>query len=195
MPARRPVDVPIREESIRLGQFLKLADLAETGSDAKELIAAGEVLVNGEPETRRGRQLRVGDVVEFDGRPARVARRPGSAVVLVREGTGRGLRARLALAHLAAGNQAWPGGSAGPGPPGGSGAGSIFSSQHSGQSKWGRPCRPCPCSHTKYAAPAASTTLSPPPKGRPGALGMRAGIAVHHPTKLVNQSTVSANKE
>ncbi len=88
MPERRPVDVPIREESIRLGQFLKLADLAETGSDAKELIAAGEVLVNGEPETRRGRQLRVGDVVEFDGRPARVARRPGSAAVLVREGTG-----------------------------------------------------------------------------------------------------------
>jgi ribosome-associated protein len=79
--------VPIREESIRLGQFLKLADLAETGSDAKELILAGEVLVNGEPETRRGRQLRVGDVVEFDGRPARVARRPGPAAVLVREGT------------------------------------------------------------------------------------------------------------
>jgi ribosome-associated protein len=77
MPVRRPVDVPIREESIRLGQFLKLADLVEVGSDAKELISAGEVLVNGEPETRRGRQLRVGDVVELDGRPARVARRPG----------------------------------------------------------------------------------------------------------------------
>jgi len=84
MPVRRPVDVPIREESIRLGQFLKLADLVEAGSDAKELISAGEVLVNGEPETRRGRQLRVGDVVELDGRPARVARRPGSAAVLGR---------------------------------------------------------------------------------------------------------------
>ena len=82
MPVRRPVDVPIRDESIRLGQFLKLPDLAETGSDAKERILAGEVLVNGEPETRRGRQLRVGDVVEFDGRPARVARRPGSAAFL-----------------------------------------------------------------------------------------------------------------
>ena len=84
MPVRRPVDVPIREESIRLGQFLKLADLVEAGSDAKELISAGEVLVNGEPETRRGRQLRVGDVVELDGRPARVARRPGPAAVLRR---------------------------------------------------------------------------------------------------------------
>lgn len=78
MPVRRPLDVSIREESIRLGQFLKLADLAEAGSDAKELIAAGEVLVNGEPETRRGRQLRAGDVAELDGRSARVARQPGS---------------------------------------------------------------------------------------------------------------------
>jgi ribosome-associated protein len=76
MPVRRPVDVPIREESIRLGQFLKLADLVEVGSDAKELISAGEVLVNGETETRRGRQLRVGDVVELDDRAARVARQP-----------------------------------------------------------------------------------------------------------------------
>jgi ribosome-associated protein len=79
MPARRPADVPIRDESIRLGQFLKLADLVELGSDAKELIAGGEVLVNGEPETRRGRQLRVGDVVKCYGRSARVARRPGPA--------------------------------------------------------------------------------------------------------------------
>jgi ribosome-associated protein len=79
MPERRPVDVTIRDESIRLGQFLKLADLVEFGSDAKELISDGAVLVNGERETRRGRQLRVGDVVKFDGRSARVAHRPGSA--------------------------------------------------------------------------------------------------------------------
>jgi ribosome-associated protein len=149
MPARRPVDVPIRDESIRLGQFLKLADLAETGSDAKELILAGEVLVNGEPETRRGRQLRVGDVVEFDGRPARVARRPGSAAVLVREGTGARHAGAAGVGKPSwQASQAWPGGSTGPGPPGGSGVGSIFSSQQSGQSMWGRPCRPCPCSHT-----------------------------------------------
>lgn len=73
MPARRPDDVTIRDESIRLGQFMKLADLVELGSDAKELIAGGQVRVNGEPETRRGRRLRAGDVVEFDGRSARVA--------------------------------------------------------------------------------------------------------------------------
>jgi ribosome-associated protein len=76
MPARRPADVPIQNESIRLGQFLKLADLVESGSDAKELIADGEILVNGEPETRRGRQLRIGDVVEFAGEKVRVAGRP-----------------------------------------------------------------------------------------------------------------------
>ncbi|MGH3167442.1 MAG: RNA-binding S4 domain-containing protein [Trebonia sp.] len=75
MPARRPDDVTIRDESIRLGQFMKLADLVELGSDAKELITDGYVLVNGEPETRRGRRLRAGDVVEFDGRSARVAGR------------------------------------------------------------------------------------------------------------------------
>lgn len=82
MALRRPVDVPIREESIRLGQFLKLAGLVAAGSDAKELISAGEVLVNGEPETRRGRRLRAGDVVELDGQSARVGRRAGPGAVL-----------------------------------------------------------------------------------------------------------------
>ena len=55
--------VPIKDASIRLGQFLKLADLAESGAQAAELVADGEVAVNGEPETRRGRQLVAGDVV------------------------------------------------------------------------------------------------------------------------------------
>jgi ribosome-associated protein len=49
MPVRRSVDVLIREEPVRLGQFLKLAGLAEVGSGARELVAAGAVLVNGEP--------------------------------------------------------------------------------------------------------------------------------------------------
>jgi hypothetical protein len=52
-------------------------------------------------------------------------------------------------------------------------------SQHSGHSACGRPCRPCSCSHAKYAAPATSSKLRPPPKGRPGALGMRPCIAGH----------------
>jgi ribosome-associated protein len=65
-------DVPIREGSIRLGQFLKLADLVDSGADAKAVLVRGVVSVNGEPETRRGRQLRKGDVVSFGERSARV---------------------------------------------------------------------------------------------------------------------------
>jgi len=65
-------DVPIADESIRLGQFLKLSSLIDSGSDAKAAIAGGLVTVNGEVETRRGRQLRHGDTVGFDGRSARV---------------------------------------------------------------------------------------------------------------------------
>jgi ribosome-associated protein len=57
-------DVPIRDDTIRLGQLLKLAGLADSGGDAKELLAEGAVSVNGEPEERRGRQLRSGDVVQ-----------------------------------------------------------------------------------------------------------------------------------
>ena len=52
---------------IRLDQFLKLQDAVSTGGEAKIRIQAGEVLVNGEVETRRRRQLRVGDAVEFNG--------------------------------------------------------------------------------------------------------------------------------
>ena len=65
-------DVPIRDESIRLGQFLKLANLIDTGADAKSVIADGLVTVNGDVELRRGRQLRPGDVVVAAGRSARV---------------------------------------------------------------------------------------------------------------------------
>ncbi|TYL45918.1 RNA-binding S4 domain-containing protein [Nocardioides sp. BGMRC 2183] len=68
-----PFDVGIRDDSIRLGQFLKLANLVESGAEAKPLIADGLVRVNGEVETRRGRQLRAGDVVELAGQAARVA--------------------------------------------------------------------------------------------------------------------------
>ncbi|HEV8054904.1 MAG TPA: RNA-binding S4 domain-containing protein [Nocardioidaceae bacterium] len=55
--------VPIRDDAIRLGQFLKLADLVDTGADAKTLVADGKVSVNDEVETRRGRRLVAGDVV------------------------------------------------------------------------------------------------------------------------------------
>lgn len=75
-PSDTPTDeVRIRDESIRLGQFLKLANLIESGAEAKGVIADGLVSVNGQVEVRRGRQLRDGDVVTVAGaaRSARVA--------------------------------------------------------------------------------------------------------------------------
>lgn len=57
---------------IRLGQLLKVAGIADSGGEAKELIASGGVSVNGEPETRRGRQLRAGDVLSAAGEEVRL---------------------------------------------------------------------------------------------------------------------------
>lgn len=57
---------------IRLGQFVKYAGLLDSGGDVKEAIIDGYVSVNGEVDRRRGRQLRVGDIVGFDGRLVRV---------------------------------------------------------------------------------------------------------------------------
>jgi ribosome-associated protein len=68
-----PREFAIRGEVIRLGQLLKAAGLADSGTDAKELLLTGDVRVNGEPETRRGRQLRRGDVVELDDEQVLIA--------------------------------------------------------------------------------------------------------------------------
>ena len=67
-------EVAITDGVIRLGQFLKLADLVDSGSEARQQIAGGAVQVNGEVELRRGRQLRPGDVVSMGGDSARVTR-------------------------------------------------------------------------------------------------------------------------
>jgi ribosome-associated protein len=64
--------IEISGEIIRLGQFLKMAVLVETGGEAKARIQGGEVLVNNEVETRRGRQLRHLDVVEIAGQTVQV---------------------------------------------------------------------------------------------------------------------------
>ncbi len=65
-------DVEIADDMIRLGQFLKLAGLAEDGVHAKELIAGGDVMVNGRHEVRRGAQLHGGDVVAVGGEAVRL---------------------------------------------------------------------------------------------------------------------------
>jgi ribosome-associated protein len=69
-------EVPIRDESIRLGQFLKLASLIDTGADAKAAIADGLVTVNGDVELRRGRQLHPGDTVCVGRHSVRVVTGP-----------------------------------------------------------------------------------------------------------------------
>jgi ribosome-associated protein len=65
-------EISIRGDMIRLGQLLKLSDLAESGADARDLLLEGGVTVNGAPETRRGRQLHRGDVVALGDQSAKV---------------------------------------------------------------------------------------------------------------------------
>jgi ribosome-associated protein len=65
-------DIEIRGDMIRLGQLLKLSGLADSGGEARELLLAEEVTVNGEPEARRGRQLHRGDVVAVGEQSVRV---------------------------------------------------------------------------------------------------------------------------
>ena len=69
-----PRDVPIRGEMIRLGQLLKLAGVGEGGGQIRAFLTEATVLVNGEPEARRGRQLVPGDSVQVNGLALRVAR-------------------------------------------------------------------------------------------------------------------------
>ena len=61
------VDVEVGKRGIRLGQLLKLVNLVESGGAARGLLESGDVRVNGEVETRRGRQLAAGDVVDCAG--------------------------------------------------------------------------------------------------------------------------------
>ena len=68
----RTVELRPGEDTIRLGQLLKLVDAVPSGAQVKDVLTAGVVEVNGEPEERRGRQLRRGDVVSVEG--AQVAR-------------------------------------------------------------------------------------------------------------------------
>ncbi|HXC45535.1 MAG TPA: RNA-binding S4 domain-containing protein [Solirubrobacteraceae bacterium] len=59
-------EVQIRDETIRLGQLLKLVGVLDSGSEAKTFLALHPVSVNDQREVRRGRKLRHGDTVEVD---------------------------------------------------------------------------------------------------------------------------------
>lgn len=65
-------EVRITTEMIRLGQLLKLAGLIDSSGEAKAYLAEVPVTVNGEPESRRGRQLRAGDEIVAGGEAVRV---------------------------------------------------------------------------------------------------------------------------
>ena len=63
-----------KDEYITLGQLLKAVGLVENGAEAKEVITDGDVFVNGEVDTRRGRKLREGDLVRYRGTEIKVVR-------------------------------------------------------------------------------------------------------------------------
>jgi len=67
LPVSEPREVAIRDESIRLGQLLKLAGLVGDGAMARMVIENGEVTVDGQVVERRGTQVRVGSVVHYAG--------------------------------------------------------------------------------------------------------------------------------
>lgn len=66
--------IKIRDEYIKLGQAMKLAGLAEEGSEAKQMILNGEVEVNGQTEIRRGKKLFDGDTFTFQGKTVKVTK-------------------------------------------------------------------------------------------------------------------------
>ena len=63
----RTIDLRPGENTIRLGQLLKLVDAVPSGAQVKDVLSSGDGRVNGEPEERRGRQLHPGDVVSVSG--------------------------------------------------------------------------------------------------------------------------------
>ena len=65
----------IRDEFIKLGQAMKLAGLIDSGLEAKIVIQNGEVKVNGEVDTRRGKKLVPGDIFEYEGNRVKVEQR------------------------------------------------------------------------------------------------------------------------
>lgn len=66
------IKIKLRDEYIKLGQAMKAANLVDSGVDAKNVIQEGLVKVNGETDTRRGRKLFDGDIVDFNGEQIKI---------------------------------------------------------------------------------------------------------------------------
>lgn len=71
-----PTEIEIRDASIRLGQLLKLSGLVSDGGEARAAVESGAVTVDGEVETRRGAQIRAGQVVRHGDEAIRVVSAP-----------------------------------------------------------------------------------------------------------------------
>ena len=69
---KKKLEIRIKDEFIKLGQALKLADLVSDGVEAKYVINDGLVKVNGEVDTRRGRKVYGGDVISYNGQDVKV---------------------------------------------------------------------------------------------------------------------------
>ena len=66
--------ITLRDEFIKLGQALKAAGLVDSGVEAKIVIINGEVKVNSETETRRGRKLFDGNIVSYNGNEIKISK-------------------------------------------------------------------------------------------------------------------------
>lgn len=67
-------EIKLKDEYIKLGQALKAAGLVGSGLDAKMVIQGGQVFVNGEIETRRGKKLFGGEIISFDGEEIKIVK-------------------------------------------------------------------------------------------------------------------------
>lgn len=65
---KKTTEIKIDSEFITLGQFLKFADIIQSGGEAKQFLASHNVVINGEDDNRRGRKLRPNDVIEIEGK-------------------------------------------------------------------------------------------------------------------------------
>ena len=64
--------IKLRDEYIKLGQALKAAGLVDSGVEAKIVINEGSVLVNGSVEIQRGKKVRAGDIVNYNGEEIKI---------------------------------------------------------------------------------------------------------------------------
>ncbi len=65
---KKTTEIKIDSEFITLGQFLKFADIIQSGGEAKQFLTSHKVVINGEDDNRRGRKLRPNDVIEIEGK-------------------------------------------------------------------------------------------------------------------------------